>query len=91
MMLALMGMSTRGQNTVTDYDGHIYPTITIGVKKWMAENLRTTHYADGSLIGNTCWYNNNLSTDTIYGKLYVWDAAMKNTHIEMAQGACPTG
>jgi len=32
--------------TVTDIDGNIYPTIQIGEQIWMAENLRTTRYAD---------------------------------------------
>ena len=36
--------------TETDYDGNIYPIVTIGNQVWMAENLRTTHYSDGSAI-----------------------------------------
>ena len=84
-----MVLQSVAQNTVTDFDGHVYPTVVIGTQVWMKENLRADHYADGSLIGNCCWYNNDLSTDTIYGKLYHWNAAMKNSHTEMAQGACP--
>jgi len=86
-----MIINAAAQNTLTDYDGNIYPTVTIGTQVWMKENLRSAHYADGTLIANNCWYNNNLSTDTIYGRLYQWDAAMKNSHIQMAQGACPAG
>lgn len=78
------------QNTVTDYDGIIYHTVTIGSQIWMKENLRSVHYTDGTLIPNSCWYN-NITLDTIYGKLYQWDAAMKSSHVEGTQGACPVG
>jgi uncharacterized protein (TIGR02145 family) len=45
--------------TITDYDGNIYPVITIGSQKWMGRNLRVTHFNDGSPINNagyTNWY-----------------------------------
>ncbi len=36
--------------SVIDYDGNIYQTVLIGSQEWMKENLKTTHYPDGSAI-----------------------------------------
>jgi uncharacterized protein (TIGR02145 family) len=71
----------------TDADGNNYTVVTIGTQTWMAENLKTTKYNDGTAIPNVtdntvwgnlttpgyCWYNNDASTykDT-YGALYNW-------------------
>lgn len=72
--------------SVTDIDGNTYPVVQIGNQCWIAENLRTTKYNDGSLIPNVtddqawsndttpawCHYENNPSYDATYGKLYNW-------------------
>lgn len=48
-------------STVTDYDGHVYNVVKIGNQGWLAENLKTTHYANGTAIppitDNTAWSN----------------------------------
>ncbi|HLN53629.1 MAG TPA: FISUMP domain-containing protein [Lentimicrobium sp.] len=78
---------------ITDIDGNIYYTQTIGNQLWMAENLKTTRYADGSPIQlvNTktmwnalsitskayCWYDDSIKYKEIYGAIYNWAAAMK--------------
>lgn len=38
--------------TVTDIDGNIYPTVTIGSQTWMTMNLRVTRYQNGDTILN---------------------------------------
>lgn len=86
--------------TMTDIDGNTYKTVAVGAQIWMAENLRTTKYNDGSDIPNVTdsdeWsdvttgaysnYKNTNSLDTIatYGRLYNWYAV--NT-----DKLCPTG
>ncbi|KPK80144.1 MAG: hypothetical protein AMS27_17365, partial [Bacteroides sp. SM23_62_1] len=77
--------------TVTDYDGNVYNVVTIGTTKWMVENLKSTHYADGTLIDSVFAYNDNEGNVPVYGRLYTWNAAMNNAQIEMTQGVCPSG
>ncbi len=45
------GLFTPGSG-VTDIDGNSYSTIIINGQEWMAENLRTTKYANGDTIAN---------------------------------------
>lgn len=74
-------------NAITDIDGNNYRTMKIGSQTWMAENLKTTHLNDGTLIPlvtdslkwvnlytpGLCFYNNNEKTyKEIYGVLYNW-------------------
>lgn len=53
--------------TMTDIDGNVYQTITLGTQTWMLENLRTTRYRNGDLIkhvtDNAEWANLRLETD----------------------------
>lgn len=92
--------------TMTDQDGNVYKTVTIGAQTWMAENLRTTKYRDGTAIpnvtDNTAWtdlttgaycnYNNTTSADTIatYGRLYNWYAATNSRNIAPTGWHVPT-
>lgn len=73
---------------ITDFEGNGYKTVTIGTQTWMAENLKTTTYKDGSAISNVtgtsawsllttgayCWNNNDITNKTTNGALYNWYA-----------------
>lgn len=77
--------------TVTDIDGNVYKTVTIGSQTWMAENLRTTRYQNGDPIlnekdpkfwtlqgynpGAYCYFEHNKTKAGIYGAYYNWYAA----------------
>jgi uncharacterized protein (TIGR02145 family) len=84
--------------TITDQNGNVYKTITIGTQTWMAENLRTTKFNDGTDIplvkdkntwsnlktSGCCFYNNNPINKSTYGVLYNWYTVNTGK-------LCPTG
>ncbi len=86
LLICLTGFA---QQTVTDYDGNIYETITIGDQVWIKENLKSLHYCDGEPVPGVVAYNNNDSLGAIYGLLYTWNAAMKGSTEPGTQGVCP--
>ena len=104
------------EGTVTDIEGNVYKTIQIEIPTgnsksiettqaitqiWMAENLKTTKYSNGDLIGTTTpatlniyneampkyqWaYEGNENYVDTYGRLYTWWAVTDNRNV------CPTG
>ncbi len=87
----------RGQ--VTDVDLNTYHTVKIGNQWWMAENLATTRFNDGTEIPNVssnldwyelsteayCWYENDEEAyKDPYGALY-------NYHTVENDKLCPEG
>ena len=93
-------------NAVTDVDGNSYDAVQIGDQVWMAENLRTTRYANGESISlgtststtTPYRYNPNDDADNVstYGYLYNWSAVMHGASSSEAnpsgvQGICPNG
>ena len=90
----------------TDIDGNVYKTVKLGNQVWMAENLRTTRYADGTPIplGTESSYDvayryhpSDYSAYVAdYGYLYNWAAVMNGSASSEAnpsgvQGICPDG
>jgi uncharacterized protein (TIGR02145 family) len=85
--------------TVSDIDGNAYKTIKIGDQWWMAENLKTTKYDDGTVIPNVtdptawcnitsgayCIYENDINNAPIYGHLYNFYAVLDTRKL------CPAG
>ena len=92
------GLACPESPTVTDIEGNIYRNVQIGGQCWMAENLRTATYHDGTAIpnvtGNLAWtgstspawcnYQDDPGFDTTYGKLYNWYATAN-------PNVCPLG
>jgi uncharacterized protein (TIGR02145 family) len=87
--------------TVTDIDGNVYNTVTINGREWMAENLATSRYQDGTAIplvsNNTTWFNqisggarcffwnDSALVAPDYGTLYNWNV------VNDTRNVCPTG
>lgn len=83
--------------SVSDVEGNIYKTITIGSQTWMAENLRSTKFRNGDLIPTTATLTQDVSSESspiyqwslgntnVNGRLYTWFAATDVRNI------CPIG
>ena len=86
------GMKCPGTPSVTDKSGYSYSTVQIGTQCWMARNLRTTKYADGSSV--TSYIPNGAgSVNVNYGRLYPYTSVMNgsSTSTGDVQGVCPSG
>ena len=77
--------------TVTDYDGNIYTEIQIGNQVWLKENIKSLHYSDGTPIPGVVCYDDDPANADIYGRLYTWQATMRNSIQEGSQGVAPDG
>jgi uncharacterized protein (TIGR02145 family) len=88
-----------GSTTITDVDGNTYNTLQIGTQCWMRSNLNVSKFRNGNNIVNItnntqwsitsngawCYYDNDMSNGTLYGKLYNWYA------VNDSRGLCPIG
>ena len=96
-----IGLAGCRTNSVNDIDGNQYNVVKIGTQVWMKENLKTTRYRNGDLIGTTTpatlviegestpeyqWtYAGNESNVAAYGRLYTWYVATD------CRNVCPKG
>ena len=85
----------------TDADGNNYTSIVIGTQTWLLQNLKTTKYQNGDVIGTTIpatlditaevspkyqWAVANDETAVpTYGRFYTWFAVTDSRNV------CPTG
>lgn len=81
-----------GCGLVQDYDGNVYKTVVIGDQCWMRENLRTTHFTNGTEIplgGSSAYYDapyrydgytSNMTASVFmkYGYLYNYSAVVSS-------------
>lgn len=94
VLILIIGCKKETENSqmiLTDIDGNMYKTITLGTQTWMAENLRVTRYRNGDSIGTTVPLHKDISLEinakyqwvydgkedlaATYGRLYTWYVA----------------
>lgn len=94
------------EEPISDIDGNVYKTIKLGNQVWMMENLRTTRFRNGDLIGSTStvsngmgdvsepkyqWAVNGDDTNTPkYGRLYTWYTTTDSRNIAPLGWHVPT-
>ncbi len=90
--------------TVTDVDGNVYHTVTIGTQTWMVENLKTTRYRNGDPIPHVnnnadwnqiptpayCSYNTSGYAADTFGRLYNWYAVAEGAALAPEGWHIPT-
>jgi uncharacterized protein (TIGR02145 family) len=87
---------------VSDIDGNVYNTTKIGTQTWLAENLKTTRFNDGTPLVNItniygggtlsayAWYiNNEALYKNEYGALYNYYSIASWASFE--RNVCPAG
>lgn len=88
---------------VTDIDGNVYHTVSIGSQVWLAENLRTTRFQNGDSIPYVddmltwrsagqayCFYDNDPGKYAMYGCLYNWYTVADTRQLSPAGWHVPT-
>jgi len=104
ILLFIRCTTSQPDTKLSDIDGHVYPTVTIGNKVWMAANLRVTRYRNGDSIplisdtttwyqgatGGRCYYNNDTAQFAAYGHLYNWHAIKDHRNIAPEGWHIPT-
>lgn len=101
-MMSEMLLDAGINGIVKDIDGNVYKTIKIGIQVWMVDNLKTTHYNDGTAIPEVSdatawsnlttpgytWYDNDSTMHAeLHGALYNYYAVADTNSLNV----CPVG
>lgn len=96
---SIQGSVSSGQ--VRDIEGNIYKTVVIGTQEWMAENLRTTKFNDGTNIPYSPHSSVLKILDQSQSPAYTWPdsipanafpyGALYNGYAPDSAKLCPTG
>jgi len=86
-------------NIVKDIDGNQYPISQIGIKLWMASNLKVTRFNNGDLIteiiNDKKWLETNKSAWSIYDNSLKYGQLLGNLYngnsIKDERNICPVG
>ncbi|KGA00792.1 hypothetical protein KP05_17110 [Cobetia amphilecti] len=73
------------ETSIQDSEGNTYRTVKIGDQTWLADNLRTTHFQDGSPIRTAFIPEDDPDNLLSYGRLYDWHG------VSDARNLCPEG
>ena len=97
--ISFISSCKKDEVNITDVNGNIYHSVTLGSQVWMVENLKATRYNDGTDLDNItnqaswasayassyCWYDNDMKTyKEPFGALYNLKAVKSNK-------LCPAG
>jgi uncharacterized protein (TIGR02145 family) len=88
--------------TISDIEGNSYKTVKIGEQWWMAENLKTTRFADGTPITYAPETADWIALDRTNNHAYCWynnDSGFKNIYgalynsfaVHSSKEICPDG
>lgn len=95
-----MSFKTIADDQVVDADYNVYNTVLIGSQRWIKENLRTTHFSDGSAVEKgldskdysretspSYFFNymDNEANAKEFGRLYTWFVVSDSRNV------CPLG
>ena len=73
------------KDTIQDNEGNIYRTVTIGEQVWLAENLRSTKFQDGTAVRSGEIPKDDPENLLKYGRLYNWHDVADERNL------CPVG